>query len=489
MVQPMAATARARVKRPRPRALDVAASALVRVLPSRLGPAVDQARLDARSVIDGLRGERAPAYSSSREPLPAPVPLREIDPLAEVLPRRLAERYVALRRDLAMVGGELRGHRAPSLVPRPAPGWSRYDSAEGAAPAAPTTRTFEVVRTVRETADARTLELRVLGGGPLAVQAGQFLTLHVEIDGVEHRRAYSVSSSSSDRVCITVKRIEGGRVSSHLVERLVEGARLEAHGPSGSFVLPDAASRRHVVLVAGGSGITPIASILRDTLARDGRTRFTLVYGNRSEADVIFARELAALASASGGRLSIVHVLSDPTTDAPCVRGIPDVATLSRLVEEHELLAQRSDEEPLLVMTCGPAPMMAAVRAVFEARGVPEGRILEERFLSPSERTRVARAAGPQLVTIRSGARAREVQVSPEQTVLEAALAQGVALPFSCQMGGCGACRVKGSGELAMDEPNCLSAGELRDGYVLTCVTRALGPSSIELPSNGRGGR
>jgi ring-1,2-phenylacetyl-CoA epoxidase subunit PaaE len=484
----MAATARDRVKRPRPRALDVAASALVRVLPRRLEPAVDQARLDARTVIDGLRGERAPAYSTSREPLPAPVPLREIDPLAEVLPRGLAARYVSLRRDLAMVGGELRGHRAPSLVPRPTAAYSRYDLADDAAPAAPVTRTLEVVRTVRETADARTIELRALGG-PLAARAGQFLTLHVPIDGVEHRRAYSISSVGSDRVCITVKRIAGGRVSSHLVERLEEGARLEAHGPSGSFVLPDATTARHVVLVAGGSGITPIASILRDTLTRDTRTRFTLMYGNRSEADVIFAGELAALASASEGRLSLVHVLSAPTSDAPCVRGVPDVVTLGRLVDERELLARRSGEEPALVMTCGPSPMMAAVRQVFEARGVPADRILEERFLSPSERTRVARAAGPQLVTIRGAGRARELQVSPEQTVLEAALAQGVKLPFSCQMGGCGACRVKGSGELAMDEPNCLSAGELKEGYVLTCVTRALGPSAIEIPSSARGAR
>jgi ferredoxin-NADP reductase len=355
---------------------------------------------------------------------------------------------------------------------------------------APETRTFEIVRTVLETPDARTLELRAVAGGPRAVRAGQFLTLHVALDGVEHRRAYSISASGSDRVCITVKRIEGGRVSSHLVERVHEGARLEAHGPSGSFVLPEAAGPRHVVLVAGGSGITPIASILRDALGRETHTRLTLVYGNRTEADVIFARELALLESASAGRISIIHVLSDPTTGAPCVRGIPDAQTLSRLVDERDLLARRIDEEPVLVMTCGPSPMMAAVRQVFEARGVPEARILEERFLSPSERTRVARAASPQLVTIRTGARAREVQVPPEQTVLEAALAQGVALPFSCQMGGCGACRVKGSGELAMDEPNCLSAGEVRDSYVLTCVTRALGPGVIELPSgSGRGAR
>lgn len=477
------------VKRARPEALDVAASAIARVLPRRLEPAVSQARLDLRSVLDGFRGARTASFSTPSAPPAAPTPLREIDPLVEVLPRALAARYASLRRDLAMVGGELRGKRAPALVPRSAVMRSRYAVADDvAAASAPPSRTLEVVRAFQETADARTLELRD-PRGPIAFRAGQFLTLHVEIDGVEHRRAYSISSApgSGDRIRITVKRIAGGRVSRHVVERLAEGARLVAHGPSGSFVLPARRGpRRHVILVAGGSGITPIASILRDALGRDPDTRFTLIYGNRSESDVIFAGELADLAATHAAQLSVLHVLSAPTTDAACIRGIPDAETLGEIVEQRQLLGRDDGDEAPLVMTCGPAPMMSAVRAVFEARGVEPAQIFEEKFLSPAERSGAGRASGPQLVTIRTGARARAVTVAPDQTVLEAALARGVALPFSCQMGGCGACRVKGSGELAMDEPHCLSAGEVRDGYVLTCIARALGPAAIELPAGTR---
>ncbi|MBX7192861.1 MAG: ferredoxin--NADP reductase, partial [Sandaracinaceae bacterium] len=400
-----------------------------------------------------------------------------------------------VRRDVAMVAGELRGHRAPTLVPRrAAAARSRYDAWEAASIAAPTPHAFEVARVIRETDDARTFELRA--AGPFSFVAGQFLTLHVPLDGVDHRRAYSISSSpdGSDRVRITVKRLAKGRVSRHLVEQVRQGDRLVAHGPSGSFVVPAreaGSSARHVVLVAGGSGITPIASIVRDVLATDPSTRITLVYGNRSERDAIFRDELEKLAT-SHTQLTLIHVLEAPETDGLCVVGVPDRETFGRLLDERRLLEARAGEGPLVAMTCGPTAMMSAVREALEARGVAPSQILEERFLSPADPGHRPRAAGPQLVTIRARGVVREVQVSPDQTVLEAALAQGVALPFSCQMGGCGACRCKGAGELVMDEPNCLTDAEKREGHVLTCVSRALGPSSLELlppPGQPRGPR
>ncbi len=490
-----AAAARDRVKR-RPGALDVAASALVRVLPRRLEPTISQARLDARMLVDGLRGERTPAFTTHTSPSVAPTPLTEIDPVEVVLPRPLAERYVSLRRDLSMVLRELRGDRAPQVVPR-APSRDRAREAPRPVATALATRTFEVVRVIEETADARTFELRDASGAPFTFAAGQFLTLHVEVDGVSYKRAYSISSSPSDAssVRITVKRIGGGRVSSHLVERVREGDRLTAHGPSGSFVIARTTQPRHLVLVAGGSGITPIASIVRDVLANDPSTRMTLVYGNRTEHDTIFRAELDALALTHGAlalghdtRLAIVHVIEQPAREG-CVRGVPDRETLGHVLDDHAVLSSREGEEPALVMTCGPSPMMAAVRHAFVARGVPDARILEEKFLSPGDARGRARASGPQLVTLRTRAGARDVQVMPDQTVLEAALARGVTLPFSCQMGGCGACRVKGSGELVMDEPHCLSEAERAEGYVLSCVCRALGPATIDATAAKGGAR
>jgi ferredoxin-NADP reductase len=339
-----------------------------------------------------------------------------------------------------------------------------------------------VVRVIDETADARTFELADVTGAPITFAAGQFLTLHVEVEGRRYRRAYSLSSSpdGGGTARITVKRVVDGRVSRHLVEHLRAGDLVTAHGPSGAFVAPPARGPRHLVLFAGGSGITPIASITRDVLRSEPSTRLTLVYGNRSEADVIFREELEALARQP--RLRVVHVLSEPRTDAPCVRGVPDRGTVSRLVDDLALLERSEDEDPPLFFVCGPAPMMTEVRSALEARGVPRERILEERFLSPADPGSVRVAAGPQLVNVRLGGATHAVTVAPGKTVLEAALAQGVAMPFSCQMGGCGACKCKRvGGDLVMDEPNCLSEEEKAGAVVLACVARPLGPCAVEV--------
>jgi len=471
-------------------ALDVPGPALFHGLPRALEPLISQAHLDVRTVLDGLRGRRAAPFTTHEERSERPRALREIDPVAEVLPRGLAERYSALRRDVAMVGGELRGIRAPMLVERPRtlPGASRYKTP--ALLTGPNTRSLRVTSVVRETEDPRTFRPEDLPGAPLEFEPGQFLTLHVDIDGKSHRRAYSISSSpASGRVRITVKRIAGGRVSAHLVASLREGDLLWAHGPSGSFVAPASTTPRHALLFAGGSGITPVASILRDLLAREPSARITLVYGNRSEGDTIFRAELDALAALHPERLRVIHILSAPATDTPCVRGIPDRALLERLFDDTGVLSARSGEEPVRCFSCGPAPMMSAVREALRARGVPAERIVEERFLSPADPASAPRAAGPQLVTIRSRGTARDVTVQPGSTVLEAALAQGVALPFSCQMGGCGACMCEGAGSLVMDEPNCLGDAERSRGLVLTCVARALGPSTIAVPETKAGTR
>lgn len=486
-----------RSSRRRPRSerigvIDIAASALVRVLPRQLEPVVSRARLDARSLVQGLRGERTPSFSTSERPLASPVPLRAIDPIVEVLPRRLGDRYLTLRRDLAMVAGELRGERAPALVPRSdetrrggatrsgaAPVGTRYGAPSAAVRAE---RVLRVVRVRKETADASTFELADPSGAPIRFEAGQFLTLHVEIEGRRYRRAYSLSSSpgGTGTACITVKRIAGGRVSGYLVEHVRVGDVLTVHGPSGSFVVPPASAPRHLVLFAGGSGITPIASITRDVLRREPATRLTLVYGNRRESDVIFRDELAALAE--DGRLRVVHVLSEPTDDTTCVRGILDRETVARLLEEHDLLTRANDEEPPRYLVCGPSAMMTAVRQALEARGVPADRILEERFLSPADPGAARVASGPQLVNVRLRGATHAVTVTPGKTVLEAALEQGVAMPFSCQMGGCGACKCKqAGGEIVMDEPNCLSDDEKAHGVVLACVARPLGPSTLEV--------
>lgn len=466
-----------RAKRPRRPVdgIDVAASVLVRVAPRSLGRGIDQLRLDARSIADGFRGVREPSFASPARPAHEPTPLAEIDPLLEILPRPLARRYATLRRDLAMIARELRGERVPPTIPRPRRS-APVRVAEPVRSLAP--RRVRVAALTRETPDAITIRLEPLDGAPIAFEAGQFLTLHVTIDGELVRRAYSLSSAPADgHASVTCKRIEGGRVSTYLNERLREGDVLEVLGPSGSFVPAPATGQRHAVLVAGGSGITPCWSIARTLLAREPETRVTLIYGNRSEADVIFRGAIDALAEASSSRFRVVHVLSEPGDEHRGPRGVLDGATFGALAQELEL-----DHDAPEYFVCGPAPMMEAVRGALSELGVAPERVREERFQSPAERRGPA-VSTPQRVTVRRhGARA-ELTVAPGQTLLEAATASGVALPFSCAIGGCAACKCKlVEGDVQMDEPNCLTPAERAEGWVLTCVGHPTRATTIEVP-------
>lgn len=447
--------------------IDVAASLLARLAPRALAPRIDQLRLDARSVLDDLRGVREPSFSTPSSPPIRPPALREIDPVLALVPRPLRGSFRAIRRDLSSLARDLRGERTPPTIAR-APRAASVPP--GAIPIAP--RRARVVKIDRETDEAVSITLEPLDARPIAFEAGQFLTLHLAIDGEIVKRAYSLSSAPSDRLArITCKRIPGGRASSFLTERLREGHELEILGPSGSFVVP--AGARQIVLVAGGSGITPCWSIARAVLARDPGAEVTLIYGNRSERDVIFADAIEALAATHRDRFRVLHVLSRPERAHAGPRGALDGATFDAI----DLEVSRAE-----IFVCGPAAMMDAVRDALLARGVARARIHEERFQSPSQaRARLPREE--QLVTVRRDGRERTIRVAPDRTLLEAASDAGVALPFSCAIGGCAACKCRViEGAIEMDEPNCLSPEERAQGWALSCVGRPSCATIVEVP-------
>jgi ferredoxin-NADP reductase len=392
------------------------------------------------------------------------------------------------RRDVAMVARRLAGRRPPSFTSR-APGDTPARHADDLASrmtALLMPRTVRVARVVRETEDAVSLVLEDAAGAPFRFTAGQFFTLLLPIGGEVVRRAYSACSDAreTERVAVAVKRVAGGVASNHVNDSVREGDLLQVLGPSGSFVVPPAGpgEPRHLVLLAGGSGITPMMAIARTTLATEPGARITLVYGNRAEKDVIFRRDLDELARAHADRFAVRHVLSEPP------RGwTGGVGLLEERVVGAELDALGSLADATFLV-CGPEPMMAASRAALRARGVTDDRILEERFNTPHLRARVGSdaSAGPQLLTLRAGGvGTREIYVAPQQTLLEAGLTAGVAMEYSCAMGGCGACKVRlCDGAVEMEEPNCLTAGERDEGYVLACVSRLRVPATIALASD-----
>lgn len=387
-------------------------------------------------------------------------------------------RYDTFRRDLRTVLHTFFGTPTPTFGVRAPLARHQHVRAPVADPMP--TRPVRIVEVVRETADAVTLHLEDEAGRPFDFHPGQFLTLVLTLEGREVRRAYSLCCppSGGPRVAITVKRVAGGRVSNHLVDRAAAGDRLAVLGPSGSFgVTIDRAAQRHVVLVAGGGGITPMMSIAASVLAGEPGSRVSLLYGNRRQSDVVFADALAALSSLHGDRFQLRHVLEEAPPGADVGRG-----RLERAVAAAELRALGvGDAECFL---CGPEAMMAEVRAALvDDLGVPPGRVHEERFSSPSQRTHGARATRAQPISIRVRGRTHEVTAEPGQTLLEAGLGAGIPMPYSCSLGGCGACKLKlVAGHVESDEPNCLTAAERGEGWVLGCVSRATDSTTVEVP-------
>ena len=408
-----------------------------------------------------------------------------------LVPRSWSAALEQLQRDARMVARRAAGRGSSPFTTR-APGDRARVHADAASTERAATllapRTVRVARVIRETADAVTLVLEDPAGAPLRFTPGQFFTLLVPAGEELLRRAYSASSDAGDegRVAVTVKRVAGGAVSNHLNDHVREGDLLQVLGPSGSFGAPPAeGAASHRVLIAGGSGITPIMAIVRTALAAAAGTRLTLIYGNRGVGDIIFREALDALAREHADRFTVRHVLSAPPPAWTGGVGLLDERVVG---SELDACANLQDAEFLL---CGPEPMMRAARVALQARGVPEGLIMEERFNMPRLRAPATPAAGPgpQLLTVLAAmggsAAPRDLYVAPDQTILEAGLSAGNAMRYSCAMGGCGSCKVRlTEGQVDMEEPSCLSAEERAAGYVLACVSRLRTAATVATPGH-----
>ncbi|MFI7454274.1 2Fe-2S iron-sulfur cluster-binding protein [Nonomuraea sp. NPDC049714] len=312
-------------------------------------------------------------------------------------------------------------------------------------------RPVRVIDVVRETPDAVTL---VLSGADTGFAPGQFYTLIMEIDGRTVRRAYSATSvPGTDRLALTVKR--DGLCSTHLHDHARAGTEMRVLGPSGTFRVTDpSAAGAEYVLIGAGSGITPLMSIIRTVLAASPDATITLLYGNRTEADIIFAGELAALQDAHPGRLTVHHVLSRP--------GPSWTGRTGRIGPGH---LPRSDRAHYYL--CGPAAMLTSVRECLTGLGVASDRLHEERFTS-------APTAAPDLVartmTVED---VGDVVVAAGRTMLDAGLAAGVPMPYSCTVGSCGECRI----QLLRGEVR----GTVEDGGVLACVSYPLTDTAVAI--------
>ncbi|OBG38006.1 ferredoxin [Mycobacterium alsense] len=317
---------------------------------------------------------------------------------------------------------------------------------------------LRIKQVVRETGDAVSLVFDVPAPHRprFCYQAGQFLTLRVHVNGLEHRRCYSMSSSpmAGEDLRITVKRDPGGVVSNWLNDTATAGGEIHAAPPAGRFVLSD--TNRDVVAFAGGSGITPVFSLIRWALANTTRT-IRLFYANRSRESVIFAGALARLADRHPDRLVIEHHLDED-------RGVVHAGHVERFVG-------RPDDVDVYI--CGPAAFMDTVEATVVGAGVPADRVRLERFDTPD--VAAAAANGPAVtaterVTIHLDRQRTTVAYRDGETLLQTARSAGLRAPSSCETGSCGTCMARlTEGSARMINNDALTADEVAEGWVLTC--------------------
>lgn len=316
-----------------------------------------------------------------------------------------------------------------------------------------------VADVVVETPSTRTF---VLDAPDLTYAAGQHLTLMAKIDGKDMRRCYSFSTSpaAGGRPAVTVKRVEGGVFSNWLHDHLRVGDVVRATGVSGRFtVTPDVSASRHLVLVAGGVGITPLISMAETILGEETQSRVTLLYGSRSEAEMIFSVRLEEMSERYASRFRVETILEDGGDDRSARIGRLDGAKTVELLR---------GELPDGVYLCGPQPMMDSVVAALGQTGVESHRIHLERF-QYAEAVATAKPTEPATLVFAASKTTARSRVGV--TILDAAEEAGIALPSSCRMGGCGACKVKIDGRVVSAEPNCLTEQERLEGYALACCS------------------
>jgi ring-1,2-phenylacetyl-CoA epoxidase subunit PaaE len=336
-----------------------------------------------------------------------------------------------------------------------------------------------------ETSEAISVRLHI----PAALAAlfrfkpGQHLAVRAEIDGQEQRRSYSICSPPGEAdLRIAIKRIADGRFSHWASATLAAGATLEVMPPAGRFVLPPSAGEaRHVVALAAGAGITPILAMLTHALATEPATSFTLVYGNRSPESTLFRQELEDLKDRHLRRLTLLHVLSrNDEMSAPLLEGRIDADKIKAFAGSLFKPAEVAH-----FFLCGPGSMIKETRKALFALGVPRERVHHEFFapgggayratgtpsrpVTPGPAPNLEPGEGTKAIAILDGIKHAFV-VPRGGHVVDAALAQGIRVPYSCKGGMCCTCRAKVvEGEARMTTNYSLEPWEITRGFILTC--------------------
>ncbi len=347
---------------------------------------------------------------------------------------------------------------------------------------------LKVTEVIRETDNAVSIAFDIPGElkNDFAYKAGQYLNLKVNVNGQEERRSYSLCSCpiEDQSVMVTAKRVEGGLVSNYLNDHVKEGDQIEVMPPLGNFVLEEEADNQlHYVLIGAGSGITPLMSILRTVLGSEPRSKVTLIYGNRNEANIIFKKQLDDLQADHVDRLDVVHSLSQPQANWSGQKGRLEGEHLASLLKAYV----STDPRNAIYFLCGPNEMMESAQSILREQGVFPGNIHREYFSAPTaseesidvekqqEEVVIEASDNIESVQVIIDDEEHQVPLAEGQNILDAVLDQNIDAPYSCQSGICSTCRAKLlSGKIRMDEKEGLTEDEIKKGYILTCQSHPL---------------
>lgn len=306
---------------------------------------------------------------------------------------------------------------------------------------------------------------------------GQHVALRAMIDGKDVRRSYSIcANATSGKLRVGIKRLAGGIFSTFATSRLTAGDMLEVMAPVGEFTIDiDPGAARRAVAIVAGSGITPVLSLISTSLECEPEARWTLIFGNRTANSIMFLDELEGLKDRYRERFQMFHILSREGSDVPLLSGRIDPEKI-RLIHERLIGGATVDGWYL----CGPFDMVTKARETLGQLGVPEGRIHDELFFAgpldvselPPEP--VAGKGSVELTVILDG-RAVTTRMTPDTSVLDAALRVRSELPYSCKGGMCATCKgLIEKGEVRMERNYALIESEVEAGYVLTCQSHPL---------------
>jgi ring-1,2-phenylacetyl-CoA epoxidase subunit PaaE len=310
-----------------------------------------------------------------------------------------------------------------------------------------------------------------------AYKAGQYLTLEVEVNGEKLRRAYSLCSCpiTDDQLTVTVKKVEGGRVSTLLNGALQLGQNIQVMPPEGRFTPEiNVANKKHYFLFAGGSGITPMMSIIRTVLKAEPDCIISLIYANRNKHSVIFKDDLDLLVKKESSRFQVVYAFDK--ADFFWTGGIKGQLTRDVVKKQVSKLDKPGLDNQFYI--CGPGGMMDVVRGALTDLGIDADRIHIEYFTAPvsaGNDTISTPSAGNAsldgtLLHLTLNGKTHDLQVKAKKTILAAAQDAGLDPPYSCEAGICSTCMAKvTAGKVRMIQNNILTEKEVANGYVLTC--------------------